>query len=118
MQRRASTGTTSRQRKGLARARRWVCGLPNSASGSCCILYTGFHSRMREPPLLLLPPRAPSSRTRPFACHPCAVRALYALEAAWILAFDPASSRCRLDIRAPENRGLFVALFRHAQARV
>ncbi|GBF99710.1 hypothetical protein Rsub_12422 [Raphidocelis subcapitata] len=43
-------------------------------------------------------------------------RALYALEAAWCPAFDPATARCRLDIALPENRGLFVALFRHAQA--
>ncbi|KAI8475009.1 MAG: transcriptional repressor TCF25-domain-containing protein [Monoraphidium minutum] len=43
-------------------------------------------------------------------------RALYALEAAWCAGFDPASARCRLDIELPENRALFVALFRHAQA--
>ncbi|KIZ00582.1 hypothetical protein MNEG_7378, partial [Monoraphidium neglectum] len=43
-------------------------------------------------------------------------RALYALEAAWSPAFDPAAARCRLDIEVPENRALFVALFRHAQA--
>lgn len=43
-------------------------------------------------------------------------RALYALEAAWCPGFDPAAARCRLDIGVAENRALFVALFRHAQA--
>lgn len=45
-------------------------------------------------------------------------RALYALEAAWSPGFDPATARCRLDIEVPENRALFVALFRHAQVGV
>jgi hypothetical protein len=45
-------------------------------------------------------------------------RALYALEMAWHPAFDPSRGRCRLDIEEPENRPLFVALFRHAQVRV
>jgi hypothetical protein len=42
-------------------------------------------------------------------------RAMYALEAAWAPGFDPATARCRLDIEVPENRALFLALFRHAQ---
>ena len=45
-------------------------------------------------------------------------RALYALEMAWHPAFDPSRGRCRLDIEEPENRPLFVALFRHAQVRL
>jgi hypothetical protein len=44
-------------------------------------------------------------------------RALYALEAAWPHGFDPAAAAVRLDIERPENKGLFVALFRHAQVR-
>lgn len=43
-------------------------------------------------------------------------RALFALEAAWCPGFDPASGAARLDVERPENRALFVALFRHAQA--
>eukprot|EP00879_Flechtneria_rotunda_P027791 GHRR01029790.1.p1 GENE.GHRR01029790.1~~GHRR01029790.1.p1 ORF type:complete len:676 (+),score=286.92 GHRR01029790.1:138-2165(+) len=43
-------------------------------------------------------------------------RALYALESAWPAGFDPTSGSVRLDIEKPENKGLFVALFRHAQA--
>uniref|UniRef100_A0A383V684 Transcription factor 25 n=1 Tax=Tetradesmus obliquus TaxID=3088 RepID=A0A383V684_TETOB len=43
-------------------------------------------------------------------------RALYALEAAWPHGFDPVAAAVRLDIEKPENKGLFVALFRHAQA--
>eukprot|EP00775_Hariotina_reticulata_P003344 gene3344-3620_t len=43
-------------------------------------------------------------------------RALYALEGAWPPSFDATSGRVRLDVEQPANRGLFVALFRHAQA--
>lgn len=42
-------------------------------------------------------------------------RALYALESAWPAGFDPTTAHVRLDIEKPENKGLFVALFRHAQ---
>lgn len=42
-------------------------------------------------------------------------RALYALEAAWSPGFDPTTASVRLDVERPENRGLFIALFRHAQ---
>jgi len=44
-------------------------------------------------------------------------RALYALEAAWPPSFDPTSGKVRLDVEQPANRGLFVALFRHAQVQ-
>lgn len=45
-------------------------------------------------------------------------RALYALEAAWPSAFNPVTAAVRLDIEKPENKGLFLALFRHAQVCV
>jgi hypothetical protein len=42
-------------------------------------------------------------------------RALYALEGAWVHGFDPATGNVRLDFESAPNRGLFLALFRHAQ---
>ncbi|KAF5841607.1 transcriptional repressor TCF25-domain-containing protein [Dunaliella salina] len=44
------------------------------------------------------------------------LRALYALEMAWHPAFDIRTANCRLDFQVPENRALFVTLFRHVQA--
>lgn len=41
--------------------------------------------------------------------------ALYCLEMAWHPFFSPASGSCRLEWGMPENRPLFVALFRHMQ---
>lgn len=43
-------------------------------------------------------------------------RALYALEGAWVHGFDPTTGNVRLDFENAPNRGLFLALFRHAQA--
>ena len=45
-------------------------------------------------------------------------RALYALEGAWMHGFDPTTGNVRLDFENAPNRGLFLALFRHAQVRV
>lgn len=45
-------------------------------------------------------------------------RALYALEGAWVHGFDPTTGNVRLDFEVAPNRGLFLALFRHAQVRV
>lgn len=42
-------------------------------------------------------------------------RALYALEGAWVHGFDPATGNVRLDFESAPNRGMFLALFRHAQ---
>lgn len=42
-------------------------------------------------------------------------RALYALEGAWVHGFDPTTGNVRLDFENAPNRGLFLALFRHAQ---
>ena len=42
-------------------------------------------------------------------------RALYALEGAWMHGFDPTTGNVRLDFENAPNRGLFLALFRHAQ---
>lgn len=44
-------------------------------------------------------------------------RALYALEGAWMHGFDPTTGNVRLDFENAPNRGLFLALFRHAQVR-
>jgi len=43
------------------------------------------------------------------------LRALYALEMAWHPAFDIRTANCRMDFRLPENRALFITLFRHVQ---
>jgi hypothetical protein len=42
-------------------------------------------------------------------------RALYALEGAWVHGFDPTTGNVRLDFESAPSRGLFLALFRHAQ---
>lgn len=42
-------------------------------------------------------------------------RALYVLEATWTRAFKPFNGSCRLRYAVPENRSLFLALFRHMQ---
>ncbi|KAL6754257.1 transcriptional repressor TCF25-domain-containing protein [Haematococcus lacustris] len=43
-------------------------------------------------------------------------RALYACEMAWHPLFDIRSANCRLDFEVEENRGMFMALFKHIQA--
>jgi tetratricopeptide (TPR) repeat protein len=42
-------------------------------------------------------------------------RALYVLEATWTRSFKPFNGDCRLRYAVPENRSLFLALFRHVQ---
>ncbi|GFH20515.1 uncharacterized protein HaLaN_17652, partial [Haematococcus lacustris] len=42
-------------------------------------------------------------------------RALYACEMAWHPLFDIRSANCRLDFEVEENRGMFMALFKHIQ---
>ncbi|CAD7700951.1 unnamed protein product [Ostreobium quekettii] len=42
-------------------------------------------------------------------------RCLYALESAWHPWFNPAYGTCKLSYKIPENRPLFMALFRHVQ---
>lgn len=44
-------------------------------------------------------------------------RSIYCLEMAWHPAFNVASGNCRLDYEVEENRAMFIALFRHLQAR-
>lgn len=44
-------------------------------------------------------------------------RALYCLEMGWHHTFDVRTANCRLDFEADENRGLFLALFRHVQVQ-
>jgi hypothetical protein len=65
----------------------------------------------------------PSRRAVPCCAVLCCVqtaddmlcRALYALEGAWVHGFDPTTGNVRLDFESAPNRGLFLALFRHAQ---
>lgn len=45
----------------------------------------------------------------------CLARALYCLEMGWHPSFNIATANCRMSIEEDENRGLFVALFRHIQ---
>lgn len=42
-------------------------------------------------------------------------RALYVLEATWTRSFKPFKGECRLRYAVPENRSIFLALFRHVQ---
>lgn len=42
-------------------------------------------------------------------------RALYVLEARWTRSFKPFKGDCRLRYAVPENRSIFLALFRHVQ---
>ena len=44
-------------------------------------------------------------------------RCLYALEMAWPPSFRPQAGGCRVAFEEEQNRPLFVALFRHVQAR-
>jgi hypothetical protein len=45
-------------------------------------------------------------------------RALHALEMAWHPQFDVRTANCRLDFEVPQNRPLFLALFKHVQVSV
>lgn len=64
-------------------------------------------------------PHSHTHQPRTHACTQTAddllARALHALEGAWTHGFDPTTGNVRLDFEVPQNRGLFLTLFRHAQ---
>jgi hypothetical protein len=109
-------GRAANCRDGSCHATHSVAWLLTSAHrGTDCHVYCRLVEVVREK-------SAPALTTRRAVCLQTAddmlCRALYALEGAWMHGFDPTTGNVRLDFENAPNRGLFLALFRHAQVRM